>query len=338
MNTIYKLLPLLMASALFFSAGESRAQDYPDKPIKIIVAYTPGGMVDTIARAVAQKLSKELGQSVIVENKPGAEARIGTKYVAKSAPDGYTLLLGATGQMVYNPGLYGAALPYDPIADFAPITLLGRNSLVFAVKPDFPAKSMKDFIALAKAKPGGLFYSTGATPFYVAAEALKKMTGMNIVNVPFKGNVQAINAALAGNVQLVVADLPTTLPQLRAGTLRALAVTSRERSKFLPDTPTLLESGLDFSSRGWAGLFAPAGTPRPIIDKLYRAMSAALKSEDVSDILNKLSFETSDSGMPPQQFAAMHKADVTKWVKIMNNLNIHGDNWRPVPGLQVSRN
>jgi tripartite-type tricarboxylate transporter receptor subunit TctC len=324
MKTIFKALKYAAAAALLVMSSGSIAQSYPSKPIRFIVGYTAGGNNDILARVVAQKLSEELGQPVIVENKPGAEARIASEYVAKSAPDGYTLLIGATGPMVYAPGLY-PSLNYDPIKDFAPITLLGSTPLVFAVNSKVPAKSMKELLALTKAQSEKTFYSYGATPFYVAAEFFKKQAGMNFEHVAYKGNVQAVQAAVTGEVPVVVADVPTAITQVRAGALRALAVTSSVRSKYLPDTPTMMESGWDFEGNSWTGLFAPAGTPRPVIAKLYEALSVILRSKSIQDRFAKLNFETTGIGMPPAEFAAMHKQDLARWTKATHELNIRGE-------------
>jgi tripartite-type tricarboxylate transporter receptor subunit TctC len=244
--------------------------------------------------------------------------------VAKSPADGYTLLIGATGAMVYNVALY-SRLTYDPVKDFAPITMFASTPLVFTVNPSVPAHSMKDLIALAKSKPGQLFYSSGAAPFHAAAELFNKQAGVQITYVPYKGNVEAVNAAVAGDVPIVVADMPTALAQIKAGKLRAIAQTGTMRSKFLPDVPTMMESGVDLEAGSWTGLFAPAGTPKPIIDKLYNALVAVMKSESVKERFAGAGFDTNGMGMPPEEFGAKHRADVAKWTKVMKELNIRAD-------------
>lgn len=324
MKTTFKALGLLLALALTLTCGHAGAQNYPNKTIRFVVGYTPGGNNDIVARLVAQNLAQQLGQPVIVENKPGAEARIATEYVAKAAPDGYTLLIGATGAMVYNAGLY-SNLSYDPVKDFVPITMFARTPLVFAVNPSVPAASIKELVELAKGKSGKLFYASGASPFHVAAELFNKQNGVDIVHVPFKGNVQAVNAAVAGEVPIVVADIPTSLAQVRAGKLRALAITGTDRSQFMPNIPTMLESGMDFEAGSWVGLYAPAGTPSAIIDKLYGALAKAMKSDSLKERFAGASFETKGMGMPPAEFAAIHKADLAKWTKVMKDLNIRAD-------------
>lgn len=318
MRQIFRILALL---ALLLGTAAASAQGYPNRPIRLIVGYTPGGNNDIVARVVAQKLSEQMGQPVIVENKPGADARIATEYVAKSAPDGYTLMVGATGAMVFNPGLFGR-LSYDPERDFAPITMMASTPLLFAVNPGVKAGNAKDLAALARARADGLSYSTGATPFQVAAELFRKQSGIQMVHIPFKGNVEAVTAAVSGEVPLVVADVPTAMAQARAGKLRILAVTGARRSQYLPDVPTMLESGVDFTASSWVGLFAPAATPKDIIDRLYAELSTALKSEAVRARFTTLGFETTGIGMPPAEFAAQHRDDLAKWTRVMRELNI----------------
>ncbi|MBI2315494.1 MAG: tripartite tricarboxylate transporter substrate binding protein [Betaproteobacteria bacterium] len=322
MKIAHRVLGLLFALPLLFAAGESAAQSYPSKPVKFVVGLPPGGGTDILARLIGQKLAEQLGQQIIVENKPGADAQIATEQVAKSAPDGYTLLVGTSSGMILNPSLY--PVPYDVLKDFIPITVFGPAPVVFAAHPSFAATSVKELIALARAKPGALHYSTGGTVFQVAGELIKQQAGVNIVHVPYKGSSPAINAALAGDVPMVATSIAAVLPQLKAGKLRALAVTSTRRSLVLPEVPTVAESGLaNYEYMMWTGLFAPAATPRAIIDKLYGEMSAALKSDRLKERFAGLSYETGGIvGMPPAEFAAMHRAELAKWTKLVKELNI----------------
>ncbi|MDO8298643.1 tripartite tricarboxylate transporter substrate binding protein [Lacisediminimonas sp.] len=313
-----------LASLLALAPAAGNAQAYPNKPIKLIVGYPPGGNLDIIARVVGQRLSEQIGQAVLIENKPGADARIASQYVAASPADGYTLLVGATGQMVYNPALH-STLGYDPVKDFVPITLLGSTPLLFAVNAKSPINSVKDLIAAAQAKPGELFYSWGATPFYAAGELFKTMAKVQLSNVPYKGNVGAVNAALAGDVAVVVADVPTTLSQIQGGKLRPIAITGAERTKYLPDTPTMIESGINFHSVSWTGLFAPAGTPPAVIDKLYATLAAILKSDGMKEQLARVSFDSTGSGMPSAEFGAMHQRELTRWTRTLKELNIRAN-------------
>ncbi len=324
MKTARRVLGVFFAFALALASGESMSQSYPNRPIKLIVGFLPGGGTDVTARLIGPKLSEQLGQPVIVENKPGAEARIATEYVAKAAPDGYTLLAGASGQMVFNPGLF-APLPYDPLKAFVPITLFNADSLVFAVHPSVPAHSLKELIALAKAKPGQIFHASSASAFQVAVELFKKQAGVDIVHVPYKGAAPAVTATVAGETSLILISIPPILGQLQSGKLRALAINSPERSRFLPDVPTGRESGMDFEGITWAGLFAPAGTPRPIIDRLYSAMSTILKDNAMKEhFISQGREPIGGVGMPPAEFEVFFKAELAKWTKAINDFNIRG--------------
>ena len=325
MKTSLKVVGLILVSFVFFSAGESKAQDYPSKPIRIVVGFAPGGGTDVTVRMLGPKFSELMGQPVIVENRPGAEARISTEYVAKAAPDGYTLLAGGTGQMVLNPALF-APLPYDPANAFIAITLFNLDQLVVAVHPSIPANSLKELIALAKAKPGELFHASSASSFYLAAEVLKRRGGVNIVQVPYKGAAPAITATLGGETSMIVLSIPPLLGHMKAGKLRALAINGPARSRFLPDIPTALESGLDFDGSTWVGLFAPAGTPRAIINKLYGAMSAVLKDDAIKKQFLAQGREAAGPvGMPPAEFDVFFKTELAKWTKEINELKIRGN-------------
>ena len=320
-----KLILKFLFITLTFFCAESMAQNYPSKPIKLLVGYPPGGATDFLARIVAQQMTERLGQPVIVENKAGANSIIAADYVAKSAPDGYTILVGGSGVMTFNPGLY-EKLPYDTARDLIPITQLGGYHMVFAVNPSVPATSIKELIALAKSKPGALFYSAGATPFMVPTEMLKRQAGMDLTLVPYKGSAQAITAAVAGQVALVAVDLPPAIPQLQAGKIRALAVSGPKRSAAMPDIPTMEEAGqANFGMLFWTGLFAPAGTPSAIIDKLYSELSSILKQESVRKKFADLGYETGSMGMPPAEFEILYKAELAKWTKVSRELKLRAD-------------
>ena len=327
MKRAQRMLALFAAPALMLAfalgAGGAMAQ-YPVKSIKFIVPYTPGGSNDILARIVGERLSERLGQPVVIENKAGAESMIGTDYVAKAAPDGYTFLIGSLA-MAMNPGLYDKRLPYDPVKDFIPITLFASDPLVFAVNPSVAAHSLKDLIALAKAKPGQIFYSSGAPAMRVAAEWFKKVAGVDIVHVPYKGSGPSVMAAVSGEVPLVVVSIAPALSQLRAGKIRALGVTGLKRDPVLPDIPTALESGLEFEGGIWVGLFAPAGTPRPIIDKVYGELAVVLKSDSVKGRFTTLGYDTTGMGMTPVEFASFYQANITKWTKVIKDVGIHGE-------------
>ena len=315
-------LVLFLAVALVLARGESSAQSYPNKPIKFVVGSQAGGGTDIIARLVGQKLAEQVDQPVIVENKPGADGIIATEFVAKSGPDGYTLIAGTDGSMVVATSLY-ARQSYDPVRDFVPITLFAVAPLVFAVHPAFPPKSIDELIALARAKPGELFYASGAPQFYVATELFKKQAGVNMVHVPFKGSGPAINAVASGQLPIVVTSMPSAWAQLRASSVRGLAVISPKRYALMPDIPTMAESGLaNLELVPWTGLFAPAGTPSPIIDKLYSELAIVFKSDSLKERFATLGYETSRTGMPPADFGAFHRAEVAKWTKVVRDFNI----------------
>ena len=316
-------LPRLLALALFIATAQAGAQNYPAKPVKFVTGNQTGGGTDLLARAVSQRLSEQLGQPVVVENKPGADGIIAAEFVAKSPPDGYTLLVGTDGQMTLNPGLY-AKIPYDPIKDFVPIIQLASNPVVFAVHPKFPAKTMADLIAMAKAKPGTLFYASGAASFRVTAELFKIQAGINIVHVPYKGGAPSVTAVVAGDVPLVVTATSSVLAQLKTGQLRALAVTSAKRTSLLPEVPTVAESGgPEFDAVTMQGLFAPVKTPRPVVDRLYTELAAILKQNDVKERLAILGLDA--GGMASAEYAARLKANLTEWTKLLKDLDIRAN-------------
>jgi len=304
---------------LMLAFGEAAAQSYPDKPIKLMVAYAPGGGTDLTARIIAPKLSERLGQPVIVENKPGANGTIGVGFAAKADPDGYTLLVATSAEMVYALGLYDG-LSYDTGKDFVPVFHLTNNPLIFAVNSSLPVRSIRELIKLAKAKSGQLFFSSGAAHFQAAGELFKQQAGVDMPNVSYKGAAPAVTAAVAGDVSMVVSGY-SVLPQLKSGKLRALAVTSPKRYALLPDIPTMVEAGLPgFDVTPWSGLFAPAGTPGAIISKLNTELIAIFKLDDV-----KARFAAQGAigePMPLGEFNAVLKADLAKWPSTLRKLNI----------------
>ncbi|MBI4291561.1 MAG: tripartite tricarboxylate transporter substrate binding protein [Betaproteobacteria bacterium] len=321
MKASHKVLGLLLASVFMFACGGSAAQSYPSKPIRFIVGYPPGGGHDIVARIVSQPLAERLGQQIVVEFKPGADSIIGAEYVAKSPPDGYTLFIAGANVMLLHPGLQ-ERLPYDPAKDFTPIIKLSSYRTVVAVHPSVQANSMKELIALAKAKPGGLFYAWGAADFNVATELFKKQADVNIVPVRYKGTNPSVLAAVAGEVPIVAVSIGPSLAQIRAGKLRALAVSGTKRSALLPDVPTMAESGLpeSFNLGFWTALLAPAGTPSAIIEKLYSELSIVLKDDRVKERFASISLEA--EGMSGSEMSAALKVDIPKWTKVVKDLNI----------------
>ncbi len=316
MKTAFRVVGLLLASALALASGASNAQGYPNKPIKLVVGFAPGGGTDILGRIVAQKLPERVGVPVTVDNKPGAGGNIGMDYVAKSAPDGYTLLVGGSASMVLIAGLYDR-LPFDPLRDFSPIVqLTAGDALVFAVHPSVPANSIKELIALAKTKPGQLFYASGAAPFQIAGEFFNQLAGVKITHVGFKGAAGAVAAAVGGQTQLIVVSIASGLGQIKSGKLRPLAVTGYKRDHVLPELPTMKEAGLEnFEVPMWTGLFAPAGTPAPIIDKLYNEISVIFKSDFVKERLASMGYEP--GALTPAEFAKLQKAELEKWTKVI---------------------
>jgi len=258
-----------MFLVLWCAAGGvlGQGQAYPSKPIRIVVGFPPGGGNDIIARMVGAKMQESWGQPVVIDNRPGANSIIASEFVAKSAPDGYTLLVNATGGMSVNPVLY-AKLPYDSLRDFVPISMVGSFPLVLVVNPSLPATSVQELIAYLRANPGKLNYSSGSTAFQVATEMFKQMTGTDIKHIPYKGSPGSITALIAGDVHLTIVDTPPLLPQLGSGRLKALAVTSAKRSAAMPDVPAIAESVPGYEMVLWIGVFAPAGTAREVAAKL----------------------------------------------------------------------
>jgi len=299
---------LFVALAL---AGGALAQSYPAKPIRVIVGPGP----DSLARVIGQKLTEAWGQPVVVDQRGGGGGTISAEAVARAAPDGYTLLL-ATGTHTINPSMY--KISYDMVRDFAPVTLLASTPFVLAVNPSVPAASVAELISLAKAKPGTLNYGSGGsgTPPHLATELFKTMAGVDMVHVPYKTVAAAIADLVAGRLQVMFTVGPAGLPQINAGRLRGLAVSTAKRSAFAPDLPTVAESGLPgFDVFGWNGVLAPAGTPAPVIAKLQGEMVRALKLPDVRERIAGFGFEP--VGSTPEEFGEFVKADIARWAKVV---------------------
>ena len=317
-----RLTAFLLLLCAFACPAEAQT-NYPAKPVKLIVGFPPGGGNDIIARLVGAKLQEAWGQAVLVENKPGANAIIATDLVAKSAPDGYTLLVGASGAMTFNPGLY-SKLPYDPQRDFAPVTMLGSFPLILAVNPGLAANSVKELIALAKAQSGKLNYAAGSTPFQLAAELFRLQAGVSINHIPYKGSAAMVNATMANEVQLIFVDSGPAVPQVRAGRLRALAVTSRTRAPALPEVPTMAEAGMpDYEVVLWTSLFAPAGTPRPVVEAIHGQVVKSLQLPDVRERLAGIGVDP--VGNTPEQLGAILKADIDKWTAVAKSAGVKAE-------------
>ena len=316
---------LAAAAAIGVVAPAVAQGTYPTKPVRLVVPFPAGGTTDILARAVAQKLSETWGQSVIVDNRPGAGGNIGSELVAKSPPDGYTLLMGTVGTHAINPSLY-AKMPYDHVKDFTPVILVAGVPNVLVVNLSLPVNSVQELIAYGKANPNKLnFASSGnGTSIHLSGELFRTMTGVQMTHVPYKGSAPALTDLIGGQVQLMFDNLPSSLQFIKAGKLRALAVTSAERSSALPDLPTLSESGLaGFEASSWFGVLAPAGTPRDIVTKLNGAIAAWLASPDAKE---KLAAQGAiAAGGPPDAFVKHIADESAKWAKVVKASGAHVD-------------
>jgi tripartite-type tricarboxylate transporter receptor subunit TctC len=319
---MFKTRAWLPATLLILAAAGAAAQGFPTRPVTLVVPFPPGGGTDTGARIVAQKLGQKWGQQVVVENKGGAAGQIGADMVAKAKPDGYTILMGNIGTQAINPSLY-PKLPYDPDKAFAPISLVAELPLAMMVNPNVPAKTAKEFVALAKAQPGKLSYSSsgaGGAP-HLAAEMFKQATGTFIVHVPYRGGGPAVGDLIAGHVELSFMTVLEASGHIKAGKLRALAVTSDKRVSALPEVPTLAEgTAPGFNSISWIGLLAPAGTPPAIVDKIAADLRDVLAADDVKNRIVEL------GGIPyantPAQFAQMIAADRQRYAQVIRDRKI----------------
>jgi len=298
------------------------ADVYPAKALRLIVPFPPGGPADALARLVSDKLSASLGKAVVVDNRPGAGGNIGMELGARSAPDGYTLVLAPAGNLTVNPFLY-RNVPYDVGRDFAPVTVIAAVPNVLVVHPSVPAKSVAELVRHAKAHPGTLNYSSpgNGSGAHLAGELFKSMTGVDIVHIPFNGIAPAVTAVVGGQVQIMFAGAPSALPQVKAGRLVALGVASPKRIAAAPDLPTLAESGLPgFDVTSWYSIVVPSGTPNDIIARLRSEIASALTQPDIQEKLAGLGAEP--IGNTPAEFAAMLKVETAKWGKIVKDANI----------------
>jgi tripartite-type tricarboxylate transporter receptor subunit TctC len=303
----------------------SAESGYPTRPIRIVDAFPPGGPSDLVARSINQKLAESLGQTVIVDNRGGAGGVLGVDFVAKSAPDGYTLLIGPSGALTIQPTL-NPKLPYNPQRDLVTITQLTNGPQVIAIHPSVPAKSVRELLALARAKPEQLNYASGGagTANHLAVEAMKLAGGVKIVHVPYKGTGPALTGVLTGEAQMIIASLLATLPHAKSGRLRALAVTTMARSNALPDVPTASESGLPkFETSSWHGMLAPAGTSPAIVAKLHAEFVKAITQPDVKERLNAQGLDVVAS--TPEQFDAHIRSETAKYARVIKQLGLKAE-------------
>jgi tripartite-type tricarboxylate transporter receptor subunit TctC len=304
--------------------GDASAQTYPTRSIRLIVPFAAGGPTDVIARVVAQKLSEAWGQQVVTENIPGAGGNTGVAMVGRAPPDGYTMLVVSTGFIV-NPSMY-SKIPYDPVKDFSPITLVAASPNVISVNPDFPAKSMKELIDLVKANPGKYSFAqpaTGSTP-HLAGELFKQKYGLDLVTVPFSGAALAINSTIGGHTPIAFTALPPAMSNIKDGKLRGLAVLATKRSPALPDVPTSAEAGIpDLESDTLTGIVAPAGTPKEIIERWRSDIVKMVATPEVKQRLETLGF--APVANTPEEFGARIKVEIARWGKVVRDANIRAD-------------
>jgi tripartite-type tricarboxylate transporter receptor subunit TctC len=312
---------LLACGASAQSTSKSGLAPYPNRPVQIIVPFTPGTGMDILARTVGQKLSERWGQPVVVDNRPGASGNIGTDLVVKAAPDGYTLLITAN-TLVMTVSLYHN-VPYDPIRDLAPIEKMATGTMSFTINPAVPAHSLKEFVAYAKANPGKLAYGSPGvgTPQHLATELLKSTTGIDMLHVPYKGSAGAITGLISGDVAMMSNALHAVLPQVKAGKINAIAVGGSKRSRVAPEIPTVAESGYpDFDVDFWYGVLAPAATPKEIIAKLNQDITQILNAPEMRETLSNQGLEPVTS--TPEQFAELIRTDLARWANVIKTAGI----------------
>jgi tripartite-type tricarboxylate transporter receptor subunit TctC len=302
---------------LFAFTPLALAQAYPTKPIRMIVPFPPGGPTDIVGRLVAGEMEKRIGQPVVVENRPGAGGTVGSSAAASAPADGYTLLYGSTSTLAIAPSLY-PKLAYDPRSAFAPVSLVSRGPIVIAVNAEVPARTLKEFIDLAKRTPGKLSYGSAGngTPPHLAGELFKAVAGVDLLHVPYKGGAPAINDLAAGVVQAIFEGQVALIPHLKSGRVRALAITGDERNPALPNVPTAAQAGLpQYNANFWSGLVAPAGTPAEAVSRLNSALVQALSTQQMRDTLMRYGLEP--AGNSPQQFAAYIGAEIERWAQVV---------------------
>lgn len=316
------LLKLFATCVLATSALTVSAQPYPNKPLRLVVPFPPGGSTDLLARRLCERLQSSMAQPCIVENKPGAGGAVGSEFVAKAAPDGYTLLLGVTGSHGISVSL-NPKLPYHPIKDFAPISMLVSTSLVLVVGPQFPANTLAEYVTYAKGRPEQVTHSSpgNGTSMHLTGEMFNLASGTKLVHVPYKGSAGAVNDLMGGQVQSMFGDFLVVYPQVKGGKIKALAITSAKRHPMLPDVPTIAESGYPgFEALSWQGLFVPAGTPADIVAKLNAETLKALTAEDFRDSFAKQGFTV--AGSTPAEFRTFIEAEIPKWARIIKAGNV----------------
>jgi tripartite-type tricarboxylate transporter receptor subunit TctC len=312
---------LAFASVSMVTSTTALAQTYPSKPIRMVVGFSAGGPTDALARLYAQRLSSVLGQQVTVDNRGGADGVIAAELVSKSAPDGYTIYFASAGHAI-NASFY-SKVPYRTIEDFIPVTMVGESPNIIAVTPTLPVKDLREFIALAKSKPGALNYGATSSPTLLATELFDRMAGIQITRIPFKGAAPAMAAVMSGDVQLVISGIGTTLPQVKAGKLKGLAVTGSKRSPLAPDLPTVEELGINYVANTWYGVLAPAGTPKAVIDRLNSASRTVIDDPETKALATPQGVVLTAS--TPEEFSNFMRSEVVRWAKVVKDANVRAE-------------
>jgi len=316
-------IALLASLACALPAPGVAQENFPNKPVHIIVGFAAGGGNDIIVRVLAPKMSEGLGQPIVVENRPGAQNIIAAEYVAKAAPDGYTLLMGPSGAMTMNPAIY-SKLPYSPLKDFIPISMIGDFPLLLVVSASLPVKSVKELIEYARANPAAANYSASAAPFQLASELFNQKTGTKFAYIPYKSSGDSVNAVMAGQVTITITDPPPAIGPLKGGKVKALAVTSARRDPAWPEVPTLAEAGgPDVEIRLFTGFHAPAGTPRAIVDRLQQEVARVVRIPEIRERLDQMSIVP--SGNTSEEFRAIIARDIEKWTAVAKTANVKAD-------------
>jgi tripartite-type tricarboxylate transporter receptor subunit TctC len=311
-----RVLVAACGAALVASPFAVQADTWPSKPVKIVVSFAPGGTTDILARYLADKLTTHLGQVFIVDNRPGAGGLVGNDYVAKSTPDGYTLLMGSASSLAVNVGMY-SHIPYDPKKDFEPVMQVAAGPFVIVVNPKVPANNLAELLALAKQKPGELHFASSGngTSLHLAGELLNAMAGTKITHVPYKGTGPATMDTISGVVEMTISDMVPFVPHIKAGRLRAIAQTTLHRSRLLPDLPAVSETVPGYDATSWYGMMVPAGTPRPIIERLHAELTKILDQPDVKAKYAELGVEPVKN--TPEQFGRFIVAEQVKWAEVV---------------------
>jgi tripartite-type tricarboxylate transporter receptor subunit TctC len=325
MSSLFKKLLASLCLGVSLAGAAVAADSFPDRPVRIVVPYTPGGFNDTLARTVGDRLTKVWGQAVVVDNRPGGNTIIGNTIVAKSPPDGYNILITPL-PFAALPGLYGSKLPYDALKDFQPLILAGSTQNVLVVRNDLPVSNVKEFLDYAKKNPGKLNYgSTGSgSSNHLSMELFKRMTGAQMTHVPYKGSAPAVMAIMAGEIDALFDNVPNVVPHIKAGKMKAIAVTGTQRAPLLPSLPTVAESGVPgYEVNVWFGMQLPAGTPRPLVERMNKDIARILKEPDVVKKFRDQGVEVVAS--TPDEFSKVVHSEVAKWTEVIKGANIKVD-------------